>query len=149
MNQSILTNILTPNPPPLIGVPTLATLAFGGSDLSDIADGLLARITENAFDANALMDSAIVLLLRGNPQQARAMQQLAISSQQLYHYPHPATPAKVRVLAIFGPGDLMANSPLEFLLENQPVALDLLYVTPELGLPEVLPAHDVLMVAVG
>ena len=149
MNQSILTNILTPNPPPLIGVPTLATLAFGGSDLSDIADGLLARITENAFDANALMDSAIVLLLRGNPQQARAMQQLAISSQQLYHYPRPATPAKVRVLAIFGPGDLMANSPLEFLLENQPVALDLLYVTPELGLPEVLPAHDVLMVAVG
>ena len=149
MNQSILTNILTPNPPPLIGVPTLATLAFGGSDLSDIADGLLARITENAFDANALMDSAIVLLLRGNPQQARAMQQLAISSQQLYHYPRPATPAKVRVLAICGPGDLMANSPLEFLLENQPVALDLLYVTPELGLPEVLPAHDVLMVAVG
>ena len=109
---------------------------------------LLARIGENQFDVNALMDIALVLLLRGQSEAAQVMRQLAISSQPLYHYPRPAMPAKLRLLAIFGPGDLMANSPLEFLLEGQPVALDLLYVTPGRGLPESVPEHDVLMVAV-
>jgi glutathione synthase/RimK-type ligase-like ATP-grasp enzyme len=148
MSTSILTHLPAQDLPPLIGVPTLATLAFRGDDLSAIGQDLLARINDPS-DANALMDLSVVLLLRGQPEESRAMQQLAIRSQQLYHYPRPATPPVVRVLAIFGPGDLMANSPLEFLLEDQPVALDLLFVTPEQGLPDLVPDHDVLMVAIG
>ncbi len=142
---------LAPSPDPqpeLIGVPSLAGLAFAGGDLSGIADELLARMTRNPFDAHALMDSAIVLLLLGRPQESRAMKALAIQTQQLYHYPRPFEESRVRVLAIYGPGDLMANSPLEFLVEDQPVALDLLFVTPEQGLPKDLPEHDVLIVAV-
>ena len=149
MTQTRIAPLPAQDLPPLIGVPALATLAFNGNDLSGVADGLLARIQDNPFDAHALMDSAVVLLLRGRPDESRAMQRLAIETRPLYHYPRPAAKPKVRLLAIFGPGDLMANSPLEFLLEAQPVALDLLYVTPGRGLPDVVPEHDVLMVAVG
>lgn len=148
MSQPIIKDLPRQNIPALIGVPTLAQLAFDGDDLSKIGEVLMARIRENEFDVNALMDIALVLLLRGQPEAARVMRQLAISSQQLYHYPRPARPARVRLLALYGPGDLMANSPLEFLLENQPVALDLLHITPERGLPATVPEHDVLMVAV-
>jgi glutathione synthase/RimK-type ligase-like ATP-grasp enzyme len=42
----------------------------------------------------------------------------------------------------------MANTPLEFLLENSDVALDIVYVTTNLPLPADLPEHDVLFVAV-
>jgi len=47
-----------------------------------------------------------------------------------------------------GPGDLMANTPLEFLLENSDVALDIVYATQDQPLPTNLPDHDVLFVAV-
>ncbi len=148
MNQPIIKDLPQQNIPSLIGVPKLAQLAFDGDDLSKIGEELLARIGENQFDVNALMDIALVLLLRGQPEAARVMRQLAIGSQPLYHYPRPTMPIKLRLLALYGPGDLMANSPLEFLLEGQPVALDLLHITPERGMPETVPEHDVLMVAV-
>ena len=148
MNQPIIKDLPQQNIPSLIGVPKLAQLAFDGDDMSQIGEELLARIGENQFDVNALMDIALVLLLRGQPEAARVMRQLAIGSQPLYHYPRPTMPIKLRLLALYGPGDLMANSPLEFLLEGQPVALDLLHITPERGMPETVPEHDVLMVAV-
>jgi len=133
----------------LIGLPTLMTLAFNGGNLNPIADALLERIKADPQDANALMDMAVIFIMRGENKLARSMQTLALQSQQVFAYPRGDTPVKVRALAILGPGDLMANSPFEFLIENQPVALDLLYITPELGLPAQLPEHDVLIVAIG
>jgi glutathione synthase/RimK-type ligase-like ATP-grasp enzyme len=77
------------------------------------------------------------------------MRGLAIKTQQLYHYPRESgNNGKIRLLAILGPGDLMANSPVEFLIEGSQINLDLVFVTPELGLPEQLPEHDVVYVAV-
>jgi len=125
------------------------TIAFTGGDLASIGDRLLQRIKADARDANAMMDMAVILIMRGETKLARSMQTLALQSRQLYHYPRPATPVKIRALMISGPGDLMANSPFEFLIEQQPVALDILYITPEIGLPKQLPEHDVLIVAVG
>jgi glutathione synthase/RimK-type ligase-like ATP-grasp enzyme len=52
-------------------------------------------------------------------------------------------------LAIVAAGDLMANTPLEFLVERSDVALDLLYVDTDLPLPDSLPDHDLVFVAVG
>jgi len=133
----------------LIGLPTLMTIAFTGGDLNSIADRLLERIKEDSQDANALMDMAVIFIMRGETKLARSMQSLALQTQQIFHYPRPALPVKIRALAILGPGDLMANSPFEFLIDNQPIALDLLYVTPTLGLPKQIPEHDVLIIAVG
>lgn len=135
----------------LIGLPTLMTLAFTGGDLTAVGDSLLKRIQQNPHDATALMDLAVIFIMRGEKKLARSMQTLAIQTQQIYAYPatHAAQPVKIRALAILGPGDLMANSPFEFLIEGQPVALDLLYVTPYSGIPEQVPDHDVLLVAVG
>ncbi|PRC91499.1 ATP-grasp domain-containing protein [Solimicrobium silvestre] len=133
----------------LIGLPTLMTLAFNGGDLAAIGEQLLARIKSDSHDANALMDMAVLFIMRGETKLARSMQTLAIQTKQVFHFPRPALPVKIRALAILGPGDLMANSPFEFLIEDQPIALDMLYITPSLSLPEIIPEHDVLIVAIG
>jgi glutathione synthase/RimK-type ligase-like ATP-grasp enzyme len=46
------------------------------------------------------------------------------------------------------PGELMTNAPLEFLVQDSDITLEMLYVSPELPVPVVLPDHDVLFVAV-
>lgn len=114
---------------------------------------LLARAQENPSDANAYMDYSTVLQLMGLRENALAVQAQAIEIQALYSLPAPklgsqAAPG-LRLLTIMGPGDLMANTPIEFLLEDSDISLDLLYLTLESEWPEIVPDHDVMMVAVG
>ena len=133
----------------LIGLPTLMTLAFTGGDIAAVADQLLKRIKRDPKDATAQMDMAVILIMRGDTKLALSMKALALRSQQIYSYRRPALPIELRALMILGPGDLMANSPFEFLLDGQPVALDLVYISSTLTLPAQLPEHDVLIVAIG
>ncbi len=132
----------------LIGVPTLMRMAFDGEDMSAIGVDLFRRINSNKLDANALLDASSYLILTGKLQEGLAVQDIAIQTRQVYQYPRAMRHVSIKLLLVLGPGDLMANSPLEFLMEGQRVALDLLYVTPELGFPKDIPEHDVLMVAV-
>ena len=98
---------------------------------------MVARAETNSgkADANAFMDLFTILLLRGDRELALAMQAQALELQQIYSLPCTSGQPAIRVLAIMGPGDLMANTPVELLLENSDVALDILYVTPHLPLP--------------
>ena len=91
----------------------------------------------------------VVLQLLGKPENALAVQGQALAMQQLYHRPADAGVAGIRLLALMGPGDFMTNTPVDFLLEGSDVALDMLYLGPGLPLPEALPEHDVLFVALG
>lgn len=137
---------------PLIGLAALMRMAYSGVDLAPLGAQLIARAERNPSDANALMDLSTVLQLRGNRETALGVQAQALAIQQLYRPPTASGQAhdqvRLRLLAIMGPGDLMSNSPLEFLLENADVELDLLYVAPGLPLPPSLPEHDVLFVAI-
>lgn len=136
---------------PLIGLAKLMRMAFSGVDLAPLGTQLIERAgsVTGAAGGNALMDLSTVLQLRGDRELALAMQSQALEMQQIYSPPTAANQVNIRLLAIMGPGDLMANTPLEFLLENSDVALDILYVAPGLPLPPSLPEHDVLFVAIG
>jgi hypothetical protein len=136
---------------PLIGLAKLMRMAFSGVDLAPLGAQLIARAQaeSGSADANAFMDLSTVLQLRGDRELALTIQNQALELQQIYTPPTQAGPSAIRLLALMGPGDLMANTPLEFLLENADVALDELYVSPRLPLPLSLPEHDVLFVAVG
>lgn len=135
----------------LIGLAHLMRRATSGADLGPLGTALIARAGADPRTANAcaLMDLSTVLQLRGNRELALEMQFQAVSLQQVYSVPsRDPRPACIRLLAVMGPGDLMANSPLELLLEELDVELNLVYVTPELDLPVVLPPHDVLFIAI-
>jgi glutathione synthase/RimK-type ligase-like ATP-grasp enzyme len=134
----------------LIGVARLMRLAFEKQDLAPLGALLLERAGANPNDANALLDCSIVLQLTGQREIALAVQAQAIEMQALYSLPvahHSANPG-LRLLVIMGPGDLMSNTPIEFLIEDSDIALDLLYLTLDSPLPELVPDHDVMLVGV-
>lgn len=137
---------------PLLGVARLMRRAFLQQDLAPLGAALLARAQANPIDANALMDCSTVLQLTGERALALALQAQAIALQPLYSLPaaQAASPCRpgLRLLVIMGPGDLMANTPIEFLIEDADVTLDLLYLTLDSPVPELVPEHDVMMVGV-
>ncbi|TAN48137.1 MAG: RimK family alpha-L-glutamate ligase [Methylococcaceae bacterium] len=137
------------NHTPLIGLAALMRMAVADDDLTALGTQLITRATLDAEDANALLDLSTLLQLRGQQSVALATQVQALQIRQLYRAPTAAGPACLRVLAVMAPGDLMANTPLECLLEQANVQLDLLYVSADLPLPPTLPAHDALFIAVG
>jgi hypothetical protein len=133
---------------PLIGLASLMTMAFSGADLAPLGARLIERAGSAPDDANALMDLSTILQLKGSRDVGLAVQAQALQIQQLYRRPASGGTAAIRLLAIMAPGDLMANTPLEFLLENSGVTLEMLYIAPGLPFPPPIPEHDLLFIAI-
>lgn len=149
MKQILDLNILAKTP--FIGLVELMRLAHANVDISPLGQMLIDKTAENLDDANALMDLATVLQLRGNRELALQIQMQAIEIQRTYKL--PVKNPSLRVLALMSAGDLMANTPIEFLLKNSDIELTQFYVTEDLftvagALNEDLPKHDVLFVAI-
>jgi len=136
-------------PSTVIGLAALARMAFRGADLGPIARSLEERLRRDPQDAAAHLDLSLVELFQGRGQRHAQLQAQALGLQKLYrNEPADAAPDPLGVLALAAPGNLMANTPIEFLLENSDIVLDVLYVTPGAPLPDPLPPHDVAFVAV-
>ncbi|MFC4275156.1 ATP-grasp domain-containing protein [Achromobacter aloeverae] len=135
--------------PDLIGKARLITYAFQQGDLDSLRRQLLARAQQDADDANAALDLSMTLLLLGQHDTAMALQRHAVQAQPLYHMPAARQPATLRLLALVACGDFLANTPLEFLIADSDIALDILYVGEGIPAPQHLPEHDALIVAVG
>lgn len=139
--------------------------AFVSEDLEPTAQRLLSRLQSNPNDANAAMDLCTIFELGGDPELALEFQTTALSLKQIYR----ATPATrsvraatqavpaatqaeakraIRVLAIKGPGVIMDNMPIEFLIENSPIELQSFYIGEGIPVPVDIPDHDVAIVAV-
>ncbi len=134
--------------PALRGLAELMTRAFRGEDLSPFGNALLERVNRDPDDADALVDLSTVLQLRGDQAVGLNVLQQALHTRQLYHLPAATGERPLRLLAIKGPGELMWNTPFEFLVANSGVATDILYLGPDLEWPRQTPDHDVLLVAI-
>ena len=80
----------------LMGLATLARMAFAGADLGPLKAQLLNRLTRHETDANALMDLSTVLQLMGQREIGLSLQALALDIQQLYRLHGTANSAAVR-----------------------------------------------------
>ena len=134
--------------PPLMGLAALMTMAYSGVDLAPLGKFMVERATLDESDANALMDLSVILQLRGDSDVAMDIQTQALALQQAYSLPAVTDGPGVRLLAVKGPGEIMWNTPLEFLVQGSDVTLEMLYVSPDQPLPKVVPDHDVMFIAV-
>lgn len=134
--------------PALMGLAPLMRKAFAGEDMKPIASALLQRASDHPTDAHACLDLATVLLLSGHADTALSTQMLALQMQALYHIAAHA-PAKIKLLVLMTNGDLMANTPVEFLVENSDIDLQMWYLGEGIPALEAIPEHDVLFVAIG
>ena len=138
---------MTQQPQSLLGLAKIMRLAFAGNNLSELTAELVARVTADGNDAAALLDLSIVHQLNAQHETALELQWQALQQQQHYRLKSNPLRPSVRVLAIMGPGEVMANTPIEFLLEDSDISLELLYVGAGLPLVHDIPKHDVAFVA--
>jgi glutathione synthase/RimK-type ligase-like ATP-grasp enzyme len=131
------------------GAASLGRMMLSGADLREIGARLHARATANPDDASALMDLSTVLYLKRDDETAQAVQALALEQSQVYRLLATRGRSGVRLLVVMAPGDLAANTPLDYLVLQSDIRLDMLYVAPGLPLPATLPDHDVVFVAAG
>ena len=135
------------NPADVIGLAALARIVFEGGDLAAVWDPLMARAVADERDAGARMDLATLLLLTGQRDAGLALQAEAVALNPCFRRPARA-PADLTVLALVTLGDTMANTPLDFLIEDAAIDLVSLYLVPGEPAPAA-PAHDVAFLAIG
>ena len=138
------------NPPLIHGTAELTKRCFGGQDF----DSLLAFVERSAAslgDAAAqLLDAACVMQLGFRRERALQLQAQALQHCRVFRVAGGRADAAppLRLLALVAPGDLMVNTPLDFITGEVNVRLDLLYVVPGLPLPAAVPDHDAAFFAV-
>lgn len=132
-----------------IGLPPLMRLAFEGGDLKPLGSRLIEEAKSRPDEAHLLMNLSLVLMLTGHRDLGVSAQLQALAMSRIYRFTAPDSDTSCRVLAVYAAGDLMANTPIEFLLENSDIELLLIYVDPDHPLPAVLPQHDAIFVAIG
>ncbi len=131
--------------PPLVrGPAALAHRAFAGVAADELR-ACIRRGTDTLAEAAAFaLDAATLQQLQFHAEPAAALQAQALAAAPLYRI---AGGTGLRVLALMAPGDLMANTPLDFITAHLPVRLDLLFVRPGQALPPALPDHDLAIFA--
>jgi hypothetical protein len=138
-----------PWPPALVGQAHIIDMAFRGLDMTRLINSLTARATTDPDDAAALMDLASIFLVLHKPEEGLALQREALGIEQVYRQPiRTATGRALRILMFAGPGDFMANMPVEFLLEGADISLDVIYLLPGQPLPSQVPDHDIAIVGI-
>jgi hypothetical protein len=141
-------------PPMVLGTADLTTFAYQGAD----HEALMRRIRQacaanppEAGEAAWTYDSAIAAQLSFRRAEGLDLQDDALASSRMYRVAggESRNGNPLRLLALMGPGDLMTNTPLDFLTNDVNVRLDLLYILPDHPLPAVIPDHDVAFFALG
>jgi glutathione synthase/RimK-type ligase-like ATP-grasp enzyme len=129
-----------------LGLATLLRQATAGTDLGPLGERLIEHSQTND-DPQVLLDLALVLELKYQQASALAVQALALQARRHYRLKSTTSPSPLRLLALKAPGDLMANTPFESLLEHADLQIEALYVDGATPLPATLPEHDVVLVA--
>jgi glutathione synthase/RimK-type ligase-like ATP-grasp enzyme len=121
---------------------------IAGIDLRPIGQDMLAGAERNPGDANLWMNLSTVTLCIGQREVGLAIQAHALKMKCVYHLAASRQPAKMRLLMLAVPGDLAANTPLDCLLEDSDIDMDIYYVSPGVPLASPIPEHDAVIVAI-
>jgi hypothetical protein len=142
-------------PPIVRGTADLTDFAYQGNDRDALMARIGAPLSRNAAGAEQAAwhyDSAIAAQLDFRRTEGLNLQDAALATSQFYRVDARDTAIDqhpLRLLALVGPGDLMTNTPLDFLTNHLNVRLDQLYVVPGRPLPPVIPDHDIAFFALG
>ncbi len=135
-------------PPATAGLAVYARALFAGADLQPTWDALMARATAAPPDVGAMLDLSTILQLAGQREQGLALQADALAQQRRYRRIVGSGDGP-RLLALVSTGDLMASTPIDFLLSGWDGVLELMFVANGERATIAIPEHDVAIVCVG
>jgi len=141
---------LTPVTDPVVDLPNQAALlrqVFEGANVVPLIQAELDKLHKDVTDAGAYLNLSLLYQLAGQRDNGLACLDAGLHYARVFR--QPAEGATLRLLTICARGDLMANTPVELLLEGQPVEVTRLYVDSLASLPNQVPDHDVAMFAIG
>jgi hypothetical protein len=130
------------------GLAAYARLIFEGRDPQPVFADLMARATATPADVGAMLDLSTLLQLAGQREQGLALQADALARQRHFRKRIGAAEGP-RLLALVAAGDLMASTPVEFLLAGWKGELDLIFLAPGDPPLTAIPEHDVAILAIG
>lgn len=131
-----------------LGLANLLRRHLSGEDLTPVCQAMIQKATQDPSDAASLMDAATIFQFRGDAELGLQLQQEALKTCRVYCIP-AAQPVRLRVLALMAPGRIMANVPIECLVEDSDIELSVLFASATEVHPSDIPQHDVLFVAIG
>jgi glutathione synthase/RimK-type ligase-like ATP-grasp enzyme len=130
-----------------LGLATLLRQATAGNDLTQLGELLLEHVKHHD-DPYALLDLSLVLQLKYQKAAALAVQEQAFRMTRCYRLKSARpTQSPLKLLVLKAPGDLMANTPFECLLENADLQIEVLYADARPMDAASLPEHDLILVA--
>jgi hypothetical protein len=141
---------LTPVTDPVVDLPNQAALlrmVFEGADIVPLIQSQLDRLHKDITDAAAYVSLSLLYQLAGQKENGLSCLDAGLHYARMYR--QPAEGATLRLLVVCARGDLMTNTPIELLLEGQPIEITRLYVDPLGELPDSCPEHDVAVFAIG
>ena len=109
---------------------------------------MLTEAAKTANPADLFMKMFYIFGAYGQDATALQMQSKALEFRKLFRIVAPPIP-QLKLLALVAAGDMMDNTPLDFLIENSNIQLELLYVDEHLQLPLKVPEHDAVYLAIG
>jgi hypothetical protein len=125
-------------------IPILSTVAICRMPAMMISAELVNASTD-PDPANMYMRLHYLLQALGQDVPALQMQAKALALRSTYRI---SNGKGIRLLAFMGPGNLIDNTPLEFVIEHSDIRLDLLFLQPDKPLPTNIPDHDIAIVAI-
>ncbi len=127
---------------PLISQVALARLS--NTELPEQIEKMFAEYV----GGNLYMSQFQFFSVLGNKDFALEMQARALELSSVYRIACSQKPL-IRLLALMGPGDSSDNMPLDYLIEDSDIQLDLIYIVPGQPLPALIPEHDAAIIAAG
>lgn len=131
-----------------LGMHRLLPMAFERRDMTALWQHTIQRIEADVGDAAAMIDLSMMLYCHFRADEARALLDQAVALQRDFCIVH-GDGSGLKVLAFVTPGDFMANTPVDFLLNGSDAVLWLRYVDADTADLDGLPEHDVALLAIG
>jgi hypothetical protein len=139
-------------PPIVRGIANMTTAAYHGNGYARFVNDWAPEfsIPPTAEETAQIYDASIAFQLAFRRAAGLTLQYCALAQSQIYRIRGTARDSTpLRLLALVGPGDLMNNTPLDFLTNGLNIRLDLLYIQPHGPLPAVIPDHDIAFFGLG
>lgn len=146
--EGFLRDLAKPEEAPFLGLAPFLRMSIAGEDLRAAAQRLLIQANQQRGNAHCWMNLATAFFALGLRDLALSIQEQALAMQRLYTIEAARQPIRFRLLMLMAPGDLAENTPLDCLLENSDVELACYYASAQDPLPEPLPEHDAVIVAI-
>lgn len=113
---------------------------------------MLAQAAQSQDQADLFMKMFYIFGAYGQDETALQMQSKALEFRRTFRVVSPENP-KIKLLALVAAGDMMDNTPLDFLIENSDIQLELMYVDSKAAEMQSehmsVPEHDLMYVALG